>query len=365
MDPGNCSDFLFGGFSSKHATCVFDINRATDRIQSFCRLFSSALPLEQIVMPTFAERLDEQIVSKATPVLVGLDPRWDVLPPSIQRRAAASPGTIHERTARAFEEFCKELLDAVGHLVPAVKPQVAFFEQLGPYGLNVLRSVMQHARQCGLIVIADAKRGDIGSTSIAYAKAWLAGEDAESAAWPADALTVNPYLGMDSLQPFVDVAADRRAGLYVLVRTSNPGAADFQDLTADQGSVYEIVARRIQEASDSLRGDHTYGPVGAVVGATWPDQLSQLRELMPSVPFLIPGYGAQGGKASDAGRAFDERGLGAVINSSRGINFAFRNERYREQYTEERWQEAAIAATNDMIEDLRSTTPASALSAND
>jgi orotidine-5'-phosphate decarboxylase len=316
-------------------------------------------------MPSFAERLDAQIKNRRTPALVGLDPRWDSLPDTIRSRAAGQSGTIQERTAHAYEAFCKDVIDVVVPLVPAVKPQVAFFEQLGPAGMQVLKVVMQYARQNGLIVIADAKRGDIGTTATAYAHAWLAGEDTDSAAWSADALTVNPYLGCDTLQPFIDVATDRNAGIYVLVRTSNPGAADFQDLTHDDKPVFRAVADRIESISASMSGDYGYGSVGAVVGATWPDELQALRAAMPSVPLLIPGYGAQGGSSADTAAAFDHNGLGAIVNSSRGINFAFRRAPYSEQFSPDRWQDAVAAATRDMIADLAGNTPAGRLSADD
>ncbi len=179
-------------------------------------------------MTSFGQRLDEKIRSCGTPALVGIDPRWDMLPASVQLAAAGGRGTIAERTATAFESFSRQIIEIVAPLVPAIKPQVAFFEQLGVPGCRALHAIMTHARRAGLLVIADAKRGDIGSTAEAYADAWLAGEDPEAAAWPADALTVNPYLGSDSLKPFVDVATRRGAGLYVLVRTSNPVRQTFR-----------------------------------------------------------------------------------------------------------------------------------------
>jgi len=294
-----------------------------------------------------------------TPALVGIDPRWDLLPTEIQAVAQSRAASRWERDAWAFESFSKQLIDIVSPHVPAIKPQVAFFEQLGVPGFRALHSVMDYARHAGLIVIADAKRGDIGSTAEAYADAWLAGEDPNAAAWPADALTVNPYLGTDSLQPFVDLAHRRNAGLYVLVRTSNPGAAEFQDRISDGEPLYKTVAQTVQRLSESTRAaDQVFGCVGAVVGATWPAQLQQLRQQMPAVPLLIPGYGAQGGTSSDTAGAFNPDGFGAVINSSRGINFAWRRKPYSEEFGEARWQEAVAAATRDMITDIASNTPA-------
>jgi orotidine-5'-phosphate decarboxylase len=313
-------------------------------------------------MPTYSHRLNQQISSCRTPVLVGIDPRWDALPAEIRKEADRRSANPFERTARAFEAFSKQLIDVVSPLVPAVKPQVAFFEQLGPSGFAALAAIMHYARQVGLVVIADAKRGDIGSTAEAYAEAWLAGEDPSSAPFPADALTVNPYLGTDSLEPFVRLASKRNAGLYVLVRTSNPGAAEFQERLSDGSPVYEFVAGAVEQLSQTTRqNDDPYGSVGAVVGATAPRQLADLRRQMPSVPLLIPGYGAQGGNSSDTAAAFREDGLGALVNSSRGINFAWKRPPYDDLFGEARWQDAVQAATRDMIADLATNTPASAL----
>lgn len=315
-------------------------------------------------MAAYVQRLNSRISACGTPALVGIDPRWDLLPDQIRLGSAGSSGTIHERTASAFEAFSKQIIDVVSPLVPAVKPQVAFFEQLGVPGCRALHAVMRYARKSGLIVIADAKRGDIGSTAEAYADAWLAGEDPEAAAWPADALTVNPYLGSDTLQPFVDCAVSRDAGIYVLVRTSNPGAADFQDRESQGHPLYLSVAESVQSLSAAHRGTEKYGPVGAVVGATWPHQLQTLRATMPNAPLLIPGYGTQGGTSEDAAAAFMDDGFGALVNSSRGINFAWMRKPYREQFGPEKWLEAVEAATLEMIADLATNTAAAALRAS-
>lgn len=311
---------------------------------------------------SYSSRLNRLIVARKSPALVGIDPRWDLLPADLRRQAESRSSRFYDQAAWAFEAFSKELIDIVSPLVPAVKPQVAFFEQLGVPGLQALQSVMSYARKAGLVVIADAKRGDIGSTAEAYAEAWLAGEDPDAAPFAADALTINPYLGTDSLQPFVKLAASRGAGLYVLVRTSNPGAADFQDRVSDGQALYTTVAETVERLSQSTRmSGESYGCVGAVVGATWPVQLTELRSQMPSVPFLIPGYGTQGGTSSSTAGAFHSNGLGAVINSSRGINFAWQRKPFAEQFGEARWQEAVEAATREMIADLAANTPASAL----
>ncbi len=305
-------------------------------------------------MKSYSSRLAARITETGTCALVGIDPRFELLPEPIVHAAQANGGNQDAVRVAATEEFCRRLIDVVAPLVPAVKPQVAFFEQLGPAGLEMLARVIQHARDQGLIVIADAKRGDIGSTAAAYADAWLAGEDPTAARWAADCLTVNPYLGRDSLQPFVEVAKERGAGLYVLVRTSNPGAADFQDRKTDGQTLYQGVASLIEQLSvETLDGD--YGQIGAVVGATWPEELQQLRAAMPHTLLLVPGYGSQGGTAKDVMSAVDERGQGALINSSRGINFAHSKEPFATEFGADRWEEAVEAATRKMIADLATT----------
>ena len=313
-------------------------------------------------MTDFATRLHNEIQKKQTPALIGIDPRWELLPEEIRGKAAAAGGSVAEQRARGFEMFGIEILEIVAESVAVVKPQVAFFEQLGVPGMLSLHRIMTRARELGLLVIADAKRGDIGSTAEAYANGWLAGEDPLAAEWPADALTVNPYLGADTLQPFVDIASQRGAGVYVLVRTSNPGAAVFQDPEAGGDAVYKIVADRVTELAASTRSESVdYGCVGAVVGATWPEQLNELRQRMPGVPFLVPGYGAQGGASADTAGAFDTTGLGAVVNSSRGINFAWRSAALQEEFSEDRWREAVAEATRRMRADLAEHTPAGQL----
>ncbi len=223
--------------------------------------------------------------------------------------------------------------------------------------------MIAYARKAGLIVICDAKRGDIGSTAQAYAQAYLAGEDPQAAPFAADALTVNPYLGTDTLEPFIETAAQRDAGLYVPVRTSNPGAASFQDHTEQNQKLYQKVAASVEEAAfrAASTANGNYGFIGAVVGATYPLELQELRQAMPHVPLLIPGYGAQGGGAADIASAFDSDGLGALINSSRGINFAYNREPYKEQFSPEQWEQAIEQATRDMIQDLAAQTPAGRL----
>lgn len=312
-------------------------------------------------MSEFASRLDSAVRSKGNPVVVGLDPRFDQIPAAIRTSAAARSTSPAEQIANAYEEFCCRIIDVVAPLVPAVKPQAAFFEEYGPAGCAALGRVIRKARAAGLVVICDAKRGDIGTTAEAYARGYLAGRDGGVAEWGADALTVNPYLGRDTLEPFVRVCVERGAGIYVLVRTSNPGAGTFQDMRDAQGTLYRRVAAVVEELAASTARGGTYGAVGAVVGATYPQELVELRAAMPHVPLLIPGYGAQGGAARDIAAAFDTGGLGAVVNSSRGIIFAIERKDYVAKYAPAEWERAVEAATREMIADLAENTPAGKL----
>lgn len=310
---------------------------------------------------TYIARLHANIRRTGTPALVGLDPRWETLPSTLRDKARDTASNVYEAQALAFEEFSKRIIDVVAPLVPAVKPQAAFFEACGPTGVKALEQVCRYAREAGLIVIMDAKRGDIGSTAEAYAAAHLAGADSNAAPFPADALTVNPYLGADTLEPFITRANEVDAGLYVLVRTSNPGSSSFQDRTQDGAKVFEVVADLLEGINQCGTLTDGFGPVGAVVGATYPDELTQLRERMPSTPLLIPGYGSQGGTAADVSAAFRDDGLGGLVNSSRGIIFAYSKGELAEQFGEAKWEQAVEAATHAMIADLADHTPAAAL----
>lgn len=309
----------------------------------------------------YIARLNQQIKQKKTAALVGLDPRFDQLPAEIVNRVKANHSDQNEMVAAAFEEFCKRLIDIVAPLVPAVKPQAAFYEEWGPAGSLALCRIIQYARKQGLLVICDGKRNDIGSTATAYAHAYLAGADADVSPWGADALTVNPYMGSDTLEPFIKVAEERGGGLYVLVRTSNPGSGRFQNLLADGKPIYQHVAEEVESFAAKSAQDSGYSDIGAVVGATYPAELEELRQQMPHVPFLVPGYGSQGGTSADVAAAFDEQGLGALINSSRGINFAYNSQAYKDKYAPEEWEQAVEQATRDMIEDLKTNTPVGAL----
>lgn len=254
--------------------------------------------------------------------------------------------------AQSYETFCREIIDAISDVVPVVKPQVAFFEQLGPAGLIALANIIDHATASGLLVLLDAKRNDIGSTAEAYAAGYLG----PASPWRCDSLTVSPYLGDDSLDPFVAACDKTASGIFVLVKTSNPGGGFLQDQLVDGEPIYRRVARWVMQTNQQRLGASGYGPVGAVVGATYPDQLAQLRAEMPGAIILIPGYGAQGGAAADVAGGFDAHGNGAIVNNSRHILFAYQRPEFEGKYGAKKWQEAARAATiamNDQLNAVR------------
>lgn len=269
----------------------------------------------------FADRLCDAIARCGNPAVVGLDPRLELMPAFLREEARGAD----EPLRHAIRRFHQIVLDEAAGRVAAVKPQVAFFEQYGLPGLAAFADTVSMARERGLLVIADAKRNDIDSTAAAYANAFLGTADVfgrATAAFGADALTVTPYLGRDTLEPFVTACREHGAGIFVLVKTSNPGSGHLQDLvTADGRTVAEHVADMVAEAGQELVGEHGYSSVGAVVGATYPGQARALRERMPQAIVLVPGYGAQGGAAADAVAAFDQGGGGAVVNASRAITY--------------------------------------------
>ncbi len=307
----------------------------------------------------FGDRLSSATIAKKTPLVVGLDPRWKQLPNELLDLASDSKRDESDsiiRQAQLFEKFCCEIINVVADLVPAVKPQAAFFEQLGPAGMTALAAVVDHAKRAGLLVVMDAKRGDIGSTAEAYAAAYLGAKPISP--WGCDALTVNPYLGDDSLDPFVYAARQNGAGIYVLDKTSNPGSKTLQERLVDGQPIYSIVADQIQSLSARDVGESGYGSVGAVVGATYPEQLAELRQQMPNVPLLIPGFGAQGGTAADVAGGFDDRGLGAIVNSSRAIIFAYEQDEFASASS---WQLAVERATVKTIAQLAEGTNAGKL----
>jgi orotidine-5'-phosphate decarboxylase len=293
----------------------------------------------------FADRLANAVRSKQSVTCVGLDPRKSQLPAPIRDSVTTdSP----DQWAAAYTQFCNEIIDVVADKVPCVKPQAAFFEQLGPAGMIALGEVIAHARRSGLIVITDGKRNDIGSTATAYADAYLG----TTSPWGSDSLTVSPYLGRDSIEPFAEVCDARQAGIFVLVKTSNPGGGLLQDRATDGQTVYCRVAELVTELNANRLGESGYGPIGAVVGATYPEQLAELRHAMPTAWILIPGFGAQGGGADDVKPGLDAAGLGAIVNNSRHIIFAHSREPYCQRFGDQRWQDAVEAATVEMNQQL-------------
>ena len=293
----------------------------------------------------FADRLEDAVDRVGNPCLVGLDPHPDLLPPEY---SAARPGSSRAERARAAGDFLCEVIEVVAGRIPAVKPQSALFEALGVEGARAWERVVRTARASGLLVIGDVKRGDIDSTARAYARAFLEedpplGDDRGTPGSRCDAITVNPYLGADSVRPFVETCSRTGAGIYVLVRTSNPGASTFQDHGAPR--LYERVADAVVEWGRELIGARGLSSVGAVVGATHPAELAALRARMPTVPFLIPGYGSQGAGVADVLGGFLPGGRGALVNSSRAILFAWKEARFAGRH----WKDATRAALEEMI----------------
>ena len=286
-------------------------------------------------------------------VCVGLDPRLNKIPSFIQKRALKENKDKFAAAAAAILEFNRGIIDAVCDLVPVVKPQVAFYEMFGEEGMRAYRQTIEYAHTKGLIVVADIKRNDIGSTAEAYADSYLGTVDVlgeETAIFDADAVTITPYLGWDGIKPFAEKCAEYNKGIFILVKTSNPSSGDIQDLVMQDGrSVYEIMGMLVESWGAEDIGESGYNPIGAVVGATYPDQAARLRKLMPHTIFLVPGYGAQGGGAQDVKPCFNKDGLGAIVNSSRDIIFAYENS---SDYGEKDYAKAARAAVVAMNEDL-------------
>ena len=299
-------------------------------------------------------KLIDKIQKTNAPIVVGLDPMLNYIPEHITKAAFAQYGETLEGAAEAVWQYNKAIVDATYDLIPCVKPQIAMYEQFGVPGLIAFKKTVDYCHEKGLLVIGDVKRGDIGSTSAAYATAHLGkirvGYETY-APFDEDLATVNPYLGSDGVQPFIDVCKKEDKGIFVLVKTSNPSSGEFQDLLFDGKPLYQIVGEKVEEWGESLRHGN-YSDVGAVVGATYPEVGKMMREVMPHTFILVPGYGAQGGTAEDLKYYFDKDGLGAIVNSSRGIIAAFRNERYQ-SYGKTRFAEAARAAVLDMKEDLK------------
>jgi orotidine-5'-phosphate decarboxylase len=305
-------------------------------------------------MENFADRLIVEIEAKGTPACIGIDPRVELLPLPLRRKYEERGGSLRTIVG-AIKAFSCEIVDIVAPLVPAVKPQIAFFEMYGWVGIQAYIEVVRYAKKAGLIVIGDVKRGDIGSTAEAYAQGHL-GQVAISGRpteiWQEDAITVNPYLGTDAIEPFVAEVNARGKGIFVLVRTSNPSGAEIQNVECAGAPLYLYVADLVTRWGRESIGKRGFSSVGAVVGATCPEEAAKIRAALPQAYLLVPGYGAQGGGAGDVKPAFRPNGLGAIVNSSRAVIFAYRRRPYDEQFGEKHWQEAVLAATKEMRKDL-------------
>jgi len=307
----------------------------------------------------FADRLMDCVKEKRSQVIVGLDPRVENLPEEFHPRTDDGDGWNPRSAAHAVMAFNRAVIDAVVDHAVGVKPQIAFYERFGCEGMHAYASTIRYAREKGLIVLGDVKRNDIASTAEAYAIAHLGGTgdvSAPSDDFVVDAVTVNAYLGSDCIRPFVEAAAANGRGVFALVKTSNPSSGEIQDLKCGRALLYERVAELVDEWGDAYRGHGGYSLLGAVVGATYPEELETLRGLMPHAPLLVPGYGAQGGGVDDVMGAFHADGLGAVVNSSRGIIFAWQRTPYKEKYGAERWREAVWAAAADMRQQIWDAT---------
>lgn len=290
------------------------------------------------------------------PVVVGLDPMLGYVPAHILDRAIKEQGESLEAAAQAVWEYNKGIVDAVYDLIPAVKPQIAMYEQFGIPGLKVFRKTVNYCKEKGLVVIGDVKRGDIGSTSTAYAIGHLGGVKVGSTVcrgFDEDFITVNPYLGTDGVKPFVDICKEEKKGIFVLVKTSNPSSGELQDKIIEGRPLYEIVGEYVDQWGSDCVGECGYSAVGAVVGATYPEMGRILRDIMPKSYILVPGYGAQGGTADSLRPYFHEDGLGAIVNSSRGIICAYKQEKYA-SFGEENYADASRQAVLDMIADINS-----------
>lgn len=299
------------------------------------------------------QKLIDNIKKTKAPIVVGLDPMMNYIPEHIQKKAFAEFGETLEGAAEAIWQYNKEIVDHTFDLIPAVKPQIAMYEQFGIEGLKAYKRTVDYCKEKGLVVIGDVKRGDIGSTSAAYAAGHLGKVQVGSktyAAFDEDFATVNPYLGTDGIKPFIDVCKEEKKGIFILVKTSNPSSGEFQDQLIGGKPLYELVGEHVAKWGEDCMGD-TYSYVGAVVGATYPEMGRALRKIMPKSFILVPGYGAQGGKGKDLVHFFNEDGLGAIVNSSRGIIAAYKQEKYA-KFGAENFGEASRAAVEDMAADI-------------
>ena len=299
-------------------------------------------------------QLVANIKKTGAPIVVGLDPMLNYIPEQVQKKAFAEYGETLEGAAEAIWQFNKEIVDKTYDLIPAVKPQIAMYEQFGLPGLAAFKKTVDYCKEKGLVVIGDIKRGDIGSTSAAYAVGHIGKVKVGSktyAPFDEDFVTVNPYLGSDGVNPFLAVCKEEKKGIFVLVKTSNPSSGEFQDQKIDGRPLYELVGEKVAAWGSEVMGDE-YSYVGAVVGATYPEMGKVLRKVMPKAYILVPGYGAQGGKGKDLVHFFNEDGLGAIVNSSRGIIAAYKQEQYA-KFGAENFGDASRAAVETMIADIK------------
>ncbi len=299
-------------------------------------------------------KLVEKIEKLSAPIVVGLDPMLDYIPEHILQKAYSEKGENLEGAAEAIWQYNKGIIDATFDLIPAVKPQIAMYEQFGIEGLKAFKKTIDYCKEKDLVVIGDIKRGDIGSTSSAYAVGHLGKVVIGGKAYRGfdeDFVTLNPYMGADAINPFLEVCKEENKGLFILVKTSNPSSGDFQDQLVGERPLYELVGKKVAEWGEQHMGS-SYSYVGAVVGATYPQMGKILRELMPKTYILVPGYGAQGGKAEDLVHYFNRDGLGAIVNSSRGIIAAYKLKGY-ERFGEQAYADASRQAVIDMREDLK------------
>ena len=298
-------------------------------------------------------KLIEKIQKTKAPICVGLDPMLSYIPEHVTKKAYEEFGETLEGAAEAIWQFNKEIVDATCDLIPSVKPQIAMYEQFGIPGLAAFKKTVDYCKEKGLVVIGDIKRGDIGSTSAAYAVGHIGKVQVGSrsyAPFDEDFVTVNPYLGSDGVNPFIDVCKEEKKGLFILVKTSNPSSGEFQDQLIDGRPLYELVGEKVAQWGEGCMGDE-YSYIGAVVGATYPEMGKVLRKIMPKSYILVPGYGAQGGQGKDLVHFFNEDGLGAIVNSSRGIIAAYKQEKYA-RFGAENFGDASRAAVEDMIADI-------------
>lgn len=304
-------------------------------------------------MKNAIDNLIEKIKETGNPTVMGLDPRYDMIPECVRKKY---PNDL-EGISKSILEYNKELIDNTFDIIPSIKPQLAFYEMFGIEGMKAFKETCKYAKEKGMIVIADAKRGDIGSTAKGYSNAYLGqtsiGEEKIEVFENIDFLTVNPYLGVDSITPFVEDCEKYGKGIFVLVKTSNPSSGELQDLKLENGkTVYEHVASLVETWGENLRGKYGYSSVAAVVGATYPEQLKEIRKKAPNTYFLIPGYGAQGGKAEDIALGFDKQGIGGIVNASRSLMCAYKSDKWKEKFTEEEYGKATRAEAIEMKEIL-------------